>query len=118
MKKFDINAKPSMHNPFVVPSGYFDTLTANVMMRVSALDAAVSSQNRWISWIPWLGAACVAALIVLFSQVKPASTVDSQTASPAAAQHVYANTNTNADVAYDCIMMADADNLAAYENDY
>ncbi len=116
MKKFDINAKPGAHNPFVVPSGYFDVLTAQVMMRVSALDAAAESQRRWIRWIPWLGAACVASLMVIFSQLAPVGTSGSQAGSPSAAQHTYAN--TNADVAYDCIMMADADNLAAYENDY
>lgn len=116
MKKFDINAKPGTHNPFVVPNGYFDVLAASVMMRVSALDAAAARQNSWIGWIPWLGAACVASLVVLFSQVVPTTADASQTAAPAAVQHVSAN--TNADAAYDCIMMADADNLAAYENDY
>ena len=61
-----------------------------------------------------LGAACVAALLVLFSQIQQSQMSDVDT-------HISAqscNGDSHADAAYDYLMMANANNIEAYDYDY
>ena len=73
MKQFDINTQ-SKRNPFTVPDGYFENLTARVMMNIPEVDAEekeseshakiVSMEPRKSSrtWMGWsiAAAACIA----------------------------------------------------------
>ena len=73
MKQFDINTQ-SKRNPFTVPDGYFENLTARVMMNIPEVEAEekeseshakiVSMEPRKSSrtWMGWsiAAAACIA----------------------------------------------------------
>ena len=67
----------SSHNPFTTPEGYFDTFTSRMMLRIQSATrppiqmhlSSQESQPRWIHYMPLWGAACIAGLIVLFTQI-------------------------------------------------
>ena len=109
MSTFDTNISKK-HNPFVVPENYLASFPELMMQRIAA-----SAHNMFIvRWIPWLGAACVAALLVLFSQIQQSQMSDVDT-------HISAqssNSDSHADAAYDYLMMANANNIEAYDYDY
>lgn len=71
MKTFDIN-NPQKHNPFSVPEGYFDNLTARIMEQIPETDVTATptaelkpkNNRRWIGWT--LGVAASIALAVFF----------------------------------------------------
>lgn len=58
----------SGHNPFRVPAGYFDTFADRMMERIAQLEAPTPVLHR-LRLLPWIGAACVAALTLLLSHV-------------------------------------------------
>lgn len=120
MKTFDINIEAPKHNPFIVPEGYFAQFADDMMAKISSMQmrpARVRQREmRIVRWIPMLGAASVAALAVLFTQVaSPASVgLDAATAIEMSQQAAMANE----DAAYDYLMMADAENFTNYDAEY
>ena len=113
MHKFDSTQPASHHNPFVVPNGYFADFAAKLMQRIDETDAH-TPQMRVMTWIPWIGVACVVALTLLFTQWLPNSnSSSSQVKSEQYAVHQQANE----DAVYDYLMMANADNMMPYESD-
>lgn len=68
MKTFDVNKSPA-HNPFKVPEGYFSQFHDQFMARMAVmppLHINVTPELRIVRWIPKLGVACVAGLLLLF----------------------------------------------------
>lgn len=112
MRTIDLSQPANQHNPFVVPDGYFAAFAERMMQRIAAAQPAPAPAQPFMRWIPWLGAACVIALSVLFTQLAPSNNVetDAQTAQTAE--------TSAADEAYDYIMMADADNFVNYGTDF
>lgn len=114
MCHFDIHQSPSQHNPFIVPDNYFAQFADGMMKRLKVLQvSAPIVELPIIRWLPLLGAACVAALAVLFTQVchnepQDAPSHDATISTSAA--------SSNADVAYDYLMLADANMINVYEN--
>lgn len=110
MRNFSTQEKPSGHNPFVVPDGYFPAFADRVMQRIHAAGTP-ARQSPFVRWVPWLGAACVAALMALFAQ---GFTHDSVIFDAGTAQ----TQTTVADATYEYLMMADAENYIGYEDNY
>lgn len=111
----DFSKPASSHNPFLVPDGYFSHFTENLMARIRSQVVPVSSELRIVRWIPFIGAACVAALTILFTTIVSTESVDTTSAlsaSVSSAEMQYA------DAAYDYLMLADADYLDFYEAEY
>lgn len=114
MPQFNSSHTGLSHNPFLVPEGYLAGFTERMMQRIPPVSAAPTRTMRFVRSIPWLAAACIAALMLLFTQVPSLRGADS---TPATAQSEAA-AQTNADVAYDYLMLADADNYTLYGTDY
>lgn len=58
-----------LRNPFKVPEEYFSTLADRVMHRIQAEDKQPALRpNPFLRWMPFWGAACVAVLLVVFTQ--------------------------------------------------
>ena len=114
MRTFDVRQPYEGHNPFKVPEGYFDHFTARMMRRINA-SAQPEERQAWVQWIPWLGAACVAALLVVFSPMTFRSSADDLGAvrGQTGAGHV-----SYEDQAYDYVWMANADKIEMYAADY
>lgn len=113
MKTFDIN-KTSAHNPFKVPEEYFLQFHEQLMARIVAmppLHINVTPELRIVRWIPKLGAACVAGLLLLFSQLIPSFEMG---ADNSASQRATYSEKLTEEQAFDYLMMADADNLETY----
>ncbi|MDD7440220.1 hypothetical protein [Prevotellamassilia timonensis] len=115
MSTFDTNISKK-HNPFVVPENYLASFPELMMQRIAASAQCVQKAHNMfiVRWIPWLGAACVAALLVLFSQIQQSQMSDVDT-------HISAqssNGDSHADAAYDYLMMANANNIETYDYDY
>lgn len=113
MSTFDTNISKK-HNPFVVPENYLASFPELMMQRIAAQCVQKTHNMFIVRWIPWLGAACVAALLVLFSQIQQSQMSDVDT-------HISAqsgNSDSHTDTAYDYLMMANANNIEAYDYDY
>lgn len=115
MKGIDFSRPALSHNPFITPEGYFSSFTQCMMQRIMQTNEAKNTQMSIIRWVPWLGAACVAALLLLFGQLN--SSVNAVDKSGYfATKSEAAITNSNSDIAYDYIMTSDNKNWA-YGND-
>lgn len=111
----DLNKPASSHNPFLVPDGYFSRFTEDLMTRIRSQVVPISPELRIVRWIPFIGAACVAALTILFSTIVPTESTDTASVfspSVSSAEMQYA------DAAYDYLMLADANYLDFYEAEY
>lgn len=120
MKPIDLSQPASSHNPFIVPTDYFSQFTGRMMQRIAAqTELASRPEMPIVRWIPWLGAACVAALMALFSFFATPSSVKDQVSGVTSetAQAKTSSSQSN-DMVYDYLMMANADNYVSYENDY
>jgi len=107
MQKFDINSQPFPHNPFSVPEGYFEQLAENVMQRVRHIPVAASVRPMPIlRWIPLLGAACVAALAIVFAQVGDNASLEAGTGQSSISSVTLQNEDEEI---FDYLMLADAD---------
>lgn len=107
MHKFDINSRPSLHNPFTVPEGYFQQMTEIVMQRVRSFPVAAPVRPMpMLRWIPLLGAACVAALAVVFAQVGDNGAIGSDTERTSVSS---VSSQTGDEEIFDYLMLADAD---------
>ncbi len=120
MKTIDLNKSASTHNPFVVPAGYFAQFTQQVMKQINEQTTNISYAEDMaiIRWIPWLGAACVAALVVFFSYfVSPTSVKEQGGATHAETAQNKVNSVQNDEI-YDYLMMANASDYTDYESNY
>lgn len=109
MQKFNVNNPPSRHNPFRVPDGYFEQMAGSVMQRVRLMPVAASVRPMPIvRWIPLLGAACVAALAIVFARVGDGDQHDIESVQASA---VSSPQQTTDEAIYDYLMLADADIL-------
>lgn len=113
MRDFDINKPAPARSPFVVPDGYFAQFADTMMQRIRQMDKPVHDLPV-VRWIPWLGAACVAALVVVFTQFVPLGSEGGVSADVAASSAAM----SYEDAAYDYLIMANADNLTTYANDF
>lgn len=111
MRTFDANKPAPVHNPFKVPDGYFEQFATNLMARISQPEKPFRELSC-VRWIPWIGAACVAALFVGLMQFAPLAD-ESSLSAPQTAQ----TTGSYEDTAYDYILLAEAANLTDYAND-
>ncbi|MBQ8676772.1 MAG: hypothetical protein IJ139_03935 [Bacteroidaceae bacterium] len=78
----DILTHCNKANPFVVPEGYFDTLTARVMANIPAeetkvISIAPSKKTYWKSWVG-VAAACIAGTIICVNVLNNKTTDISQ----------------------------------------
>lgn len=109
MQKFNVNNPPSRHNPFRVPDGYFEQMADSVMRRVRHLPAAAPVRPLPIvRWIPLLGAACVAALAIVFARVGDGNQHDMGSVQASAVSSTQQSTD---EAIFDYLMLADADIL-------
>lgn len=114
MSQFNITHSETKHNPFVVPEGYFENFTQRLMERIPVAVEASPRTLRFVRFVPWLGAACVAGLMFFFAHF-PTSTTTNDLAGINETEQKETN---NTDAVYDYLMMADATNIAIYETDY
>lgn len=118
MKTFDVNKSPA-HNPFKVPEWYFSQFHDQFMARMAVmppLHINVTPELRIVRWIPKLGVACVAGLLLLFSQLLPLSGNDD--ANHTLGANAAYREKMNEEQAFDYLMMADADNIENYAVDF
>lgn len=88
MKQFDINNQ-SKRNPFTVPDGYFENLTARVMMNIPEMEAEEKesenhakivsmgprkSSRKWMGW-SIAAAACIAVAALFITIPKDSNGV-------------------------------------------
>lgn len=118
MTHIDLSQRASSHNPFITPEGYFANFAQTMMQRiVQSEPSSTHNSMPLIRWIPWLGAACVAALLFLFAQVKPDATHTLHKGEHYVAKETTTHQADGCDEAYDYIMTTDNKDWA-YGNDY
>lgn len=108
MKPIDLNHIPQT-NPFRTPEGYFASFTERMMQRIQQQPKPMlASPNPFLRWMPLWGAACVAALMLLFTQVLDFNVpqasdgqraLSAQTDGPATSS----TQSSDVDCAYDCL---------------
>ncbi len=99
----NLNIPPS-HNPFVVPEHYFATLSERVLSQCKAMPHAHRPARLVPAWLPYVGVACVAALVAVFSSVLNVSLPDGEVAGTNAAsgeEQVDRTQHEAADYAYE-----------------
>lgn len=108
MKSIDFDHIPQA-NPFRTPEGYFASFTGRMMQRIQSQPRPqLVPPNPFLRWMPLWGAACVAALMLLFTQVldvnvpqasngRPSISAQADGGASASAQ------NSDVDCAYDCL---------------
>lgn len=121
MNTIDLNKPASTHNPFVVPAGYFAQVTQQVMKQINeqtSYGASHAEDMAIVRWIPWLGAACVAALVVFFSYFVSPTSVKEQGGAVHAETAQNRAASVQSDEIYDYLMMANASDYTDYESNY
>lgn len=117
MKHIDLSHPTPQHNPFIVPQGYFDDFTQRMMRSIQQREAFIKHDMPIIRWIPWLGAACCATLMIFFAQTRNTLS-QHQEATPHVASSATTNTPlNNAEAAFDYYYNTDT-KYWAYESDY
>lgn len=110
MRNFNAAQPPTGHNPFIVPEGYFTQFAERMMSRIGE-PAVPVVQMAFVRWVPWLGAASVAALLGVFTHFFAQD--------PVAGEHESAQASAYlADQTYEYIMTASAENDTDYEVDF
>lgn len=83
MKPIDLNNQELRHNPFKVPEGYFDQLTARIMEQLPEQETAPvvelkpRKSMRWMGWAA-AAAACI-TLAIMFPKLTEPATVSPET---------------------------------------
>lgn len=117
MKHIDFSQPAPEHNPFIVPDGYFNTFAQRMMFSIKQKEAFTKHEMPIIRWIPWLGAACCATLMLLFTHTRQTQTTHQPTTDTHVASTSTTDAANNADAAYDYYYNTDA-KYWAYENNY
>ena len=117
MTHIDLSQRASSHNPFITPDGYFADFAQNMMQRIVQSETRAHNSMPFVRWIPWLGAACVATLFLLFAHFKPETTHTLQQGEHFVAKGATTHPTDGYDEAYDYIMTTDNKDWA-YGNDY
>lgn len=108
MKSIDFEHIPQT-NPFRTPEGYFASFTERMMQRIQSQPRPqLAPVNPFIRWMPLWGAACVAALMLLFTQVldvdvPQASNSRHAISAQADGSAASSSQTSDADCAYDCL---------------
>lgn len=115
-QSFDIHHAPSSHNPFVVPEGYFTRFADELMRRIGAetVRPVVHPELPVVRWIPLIGAASIAALFVIFTQVILPSTASYDTTVLTAEE----TAKEKADIAYDYLLASGDADVTYYTSEY
>ena len=113
-RTFNLSQPAPKHDPFKVPEGYFETFADRMMAR-TALASPAAPVSGWLRWLPLSGAACVAALSLLFVEV---AAVQGGSLGETSAWTEESSGTSYEEQAYDYMMMANANILTDYENDY
>ena len=117
-----LKSRITNENPFRVPEGYFDQLTADVMARLPERQSENPKEEKTARRIQlrrsWLAAASVAVVaivgtLVYFNKLNPADTADKQVAAVAAPV-----SDSYIDEAADYLMMDHQDIYACLTSDY
>lgn len=116
-----LKSKITNENPFRVPEGYFDRLTADVMARLPERQSENPSESkpaRRVLLRPLLAAASVAVValigtLVYFNRLNPADTADQQMAAVSVGV-----SDSYIDEAADYLMMDHQDIYACLTSDY
>lgn len=116
MKHIDLSQPAPQHNPFIVPQGYFEEFTERMIRSIGQRDTFVKHEMPIIRWIPWLGAACCAALMIIFAHPQE-SQPQYQEANAHVASSTTTNTSGNAEAVFDYYYNTDT-KYWAYESDY
>lgn len=113
-----IPSRPTGHNPFLVPDNYFEEFQEKMMKRLTKVVVIPASkpvkEMPVVRWLPYLGAACVAALTLVFTRVAPLE----GTALPGGIAVEQASVSSYEDEAYDYLNIYDSETLASYVSDY
>lgn len=120
------------HSPFVVPEGYFASFTQSVMEQISEPAAArpvcfdssaapkINLATRVVRFIPYIGAASIAAMVAVFAHFNTSSSntgyLDVAVEIAGVQFHENAANYTEADAVYDYMMLDNA-NLISYASD-
>ena len=108
-----IKSRMGQHNPFIVPDGFFDNLTAQVMKQ---LPEEQPRRGLLVSIRQWMyAAACLVA--VLFSATVYLMSPESSTQSPVASTSLTAS-DSYIDEAADYVMADNIDIYACLASDY
>ncbi len=124
MTNLDLDTRLSSskaHSPFTMPEGYAAQLTTLIMQRIKAAEAlqgasgaASGSVMRIVKWLPYIAAACLAALTLCFTQLHGAH--DNLT--PATTARSTGTSTMSSDAAYDYLSSDhDTYNLALYTSE-
>lgn len=117
-----LKSRITNENPFRVPEGYFDRLTADVMARLPERQSENPKEEKTARRIQlrrsWLAAASVAVVaivgtLVYFNRLNPADTADKQVAAVAAPV-----SDSYIDEAADYLMMDHQDIYACLTSEY
>ena len=117
-----LKSRITNENPFRVPEGYFDRLTADVMARLPECQSENPKEEKTARRIQlrrsWLAAASVAVVaivgtLVYFNRLNPADTADKQVAAVAAPV-----SDSYIDEAADYLMMDHQDIYACLTSEY
>lgn len=116
MKHIDLSQPAPQHNPFIVPQGYFEEFTERMIRSIAQRDTFVKHEMPIIRWIPWLGAACCAALMIIFAHTHESQSQHQETNTHVASSTT-TNTSGNAEAVFDYYYNTDT-KYWAYESDY
>lgn len=108
MKSIDFDHMPQTA-PFRTPEGYFATFTGCMMQRIQSQSRQqLVPVSPFLRWMPLWGAACVAALVLLFTRVLDVDVPQASNGRPSISAQAdggaSASTQTSdVDCAYDCL---------------
>lgn len=116
MTQIDLHTLTPRRNPFTVPEGYFAEFPARLMQRIHDLPQREEAATMpFVRWIPYIGAASVAAMLLLFMHLAQPATISAPDVSSGIAT---TSTGTSSvDEAYDYIMQTNGSLYNAYDND-
>ena len=108
MKSIDFDHMPQA-NPFRTPEGYFASFTGRMMQRIQLQPhPQLAPPNPFLRWMPLWGAACVAALMLLFTRVLDVKVPQASNGQPSISAQTNGGASTSTptsdvDFAYDCL---------------
>lgn len=116
MKHIDFSHPAPQHNPFTIPQGYFEGFTERMMRSIQQRETFIKHEMPIIRWIPWLGVACCAALMFIFTYAHE-QPPQHQGTNVYVASSTTTNTSNNTEAVFDYYYNTDT-KYWAYESDY